>query len=199
MTQNKKIIAITGGIGSGKSAVLACVRDMGYATVSADEIAREIYGDERVLAETRIVFPDCVQGDAVDRKKLAETVFSDARARRRLEEITHPAIMKKLFARAYAGDGDIVFAEVPLLFEGGYAPQFDGVIVVMRPLRARIQAVTARDGLSEQEVLRRMQNQFDYEKNPLSGHTVLWNDGDLAALRDKTERILHEIFHIGHR
>ena len=195
MKQSKRLIAVTGGIGSGKSAVLEHLRSLGFATVSADAIARGIYEDEEVLGKTREAFPDCV-GDTVDRKKLAAVVFADEEARKRLEAITHPAIMCRLFAQALACRGNVVFAEVPLLFEGGYASMFDGVIVVLRPLASRLAAVMRRDGLTEAEAMARIRNQRDYEKNPPIGHTVLYNDGDLAALNEQTERILHEVFRI---
>ena len=196
MKRSKKLIAVTGGIGSGKSAVLEHLRGLGFAVLSADAIARRIYEDKRVLRQVREAFPNCVCEGVVDRKKLAGAVFSDVRARQKLEAITHPAIMDRLFTQACSCAGDVVFAEVPLLFEGGYERLFDGVIVVMRPLASRVAAVIGRDGLTEQEVLARVQNQWDYEKNPPKGHTVLYNDGDLAALYKQTERILHEEFSI---
>ena len=89
--------------------------------------------------------------------------------------------------------GDAVFAEVPLLFEGGHEKGFDAVIVVMRGLQERVRAAAARDGCTEAEVQARVAGQFDYEKNLPCGHTVLYNDGDLAALEEKTGRAVHDI------
>ena len=85
-----------------------------------------------------------------------------------------------------------MFAEVPLLFEGGYQKDFDGVIVVLREKSARIGAVAVRDGLSEEEVERRIKNQFDYENKSIFEHTVLYNDGDLAKLREKVGSVLEK-------
>lgn len=193
MKRSKLRVAVTGGIGSGKSAVLRMIGEMGYPVFSADAIGRRIYEDDTVLRAVRARFPQCVRGDTVDRKALASVVFADPEALRALDGITHPAIMRRLFDAMDAAPGPIAFAEVPLLFESGTEGAFDRVVVIRRPLEARIRSVTERDGLTREEVLARMQNQFDYEKNPLDGHTVIENDSDLAALRAEVERVVHAI------
>lgn len=185
MKQSKRYIAVTGGIGSGKSVVLSVAEELGFPVFSADAIAREIYGDDEVLHAVQKAFPACVRNGEVLRAELAKKVFSDAGKLAALNAITHPAIMKRLRAAMDAADGDAVFAEVPLLFEGGYASQFDGVIVVLRPLEERIAALQVRSGMTREEALARIKNQFDYEKNRISGHTVLYNEGDLATFRQR--------------
>ena len=77
MKQNKVFVAITGGIGSGKSSALACIKSMGYPCFSADEFGRGIYKEKTVFEETARAFPHCIKAGEVDRKMLAETVFSD--------------------------------------------------------------------------------------------------------------------------
>ncbi len=191
MKQSKRYIAVTGGIGSGKSTVARLIGAMGYPVFSADAAARDIYSDPCVLAEVRRQFPACIRGGEVDRKALADVVFSDKAALRALDSITHPAIMRRLWDAMRAAQGRLVFAEVPLLLEGGYEDTFDGVIVVRRPREERIRAVIERDGLTREEVLSRMKNQFDYEKNPLNGHTVIENDGDVAALKAAVEQVVY--------
>lgn len=191
MKQSKRYIAVTGGIGSGKSTVARLIGAMGYPVFSADAAARDIYSDPCVLAEVRRRFPACIRDGEVDRKALADVVFSDKAALRALDSITHPAIMRRLWDAMRAAQGRLVFAEVPLLLEGGYEDAFDGVIVVRRPREERIRAVIERDGLTREEVLSRMKNQFDYEKNPLNGHTVIENDGDVAALKAAVEQVVY--------
>ena len=89
--------------------------------------------------------------------------------------------------------GEIAFAEVPLLFESGSAEQFDKVIIVMRSEELRTEAVMKRDGLTREAVAARIKNQYDYERNLNTGHTVLYNDGDISALKCKVVRIVNEI------
>lgn len=193
MKRSKWRVAVTGGIGSGKSAVLRMIGELGYPVFSADAIGRRIYEDDAVLRAVRAHFPQCVRGDTVDRKALANVVFADPDALRALDEITHPAIMRRLFDAMDAAPGPLTFAEVPLLFESGTEGAFDRVVVVRRPLEARIRSAAERDGLTREEVLARIQNQFDYEKNPLDAHTVIDNDRDLAALRAEVGRAVRAI------
>lgn len=193
MRQNKYCVAVTGGIGSGKSEVMKIIQTLGYPVFSADSVAHEIYDDKEVLEKTAQEFPDSVVGYKVDRQKLADLVFCDESKRKKLERITHPAIMRILFREMEQAGSDVVFAEVPLLFEGGYDKDFDAVIVVMRYLQKRIRSAAERDKVSEEKIILRIKNQFDYEKNNVSGHTVIYNDGDLASLTDQVKQVVHEI------
>lgn len=193
MKRNKIFVAVTGGIGSGKSSAAQMIGKMGYTVVSADRIAKNIYSEPKVLQAVKISFPDCVSESEVDRKLLAAEVFSDPMKLRRLEAITHPVIMRRLLSEMDKGKGQMVFAEVPLLFESGSESDFDEVIVLMRDREQRIASVKARDGLSDEEVISRIENQYNYEKNPIIGHTVIYNDGDLSALEKQVHRVVNEI------
>ena len=193
MKQNKRFIAITGGIGSGKSTVAQLLAKRGYPVFSADAAGKIVYEDGEVLSAVQNLFPQCVINGKIDRKLLSQTVFSDQKKLHTLEAVTHPAIMKTLRGQMESAEGSVVFAEVPLLFEGGLESDFDSVIVVMRDRAARLKAAAARDGVSENDILARIKNQFDYEKNPLTGHTVIYNDADLPALEIQLERVLHEL------
>ena len=87
----------------------------------------------------------------------------------------------------------IVFHEVPLLLENGFESRYDGVIVIYRNLEDRISSVITRDGLSKEEVLKRIKNQFDYENNDISAHTIIVNDGVKDNLTDKVKAVISEI------
>ena len=78
MKRNKRFVAITGGIGSGKSTVAKIIAEMGYPVFSADTVARGIYSDSEVYKKVAEYFPDCLSDTGVDRKKLAAAVFSDS-------------------------------------------------------------------------------------------------------------------------
>lgn len=98
-------IAITGGIGSGKSAVAAVIRRSGYKVVSADEAYRRISGRADYLSAVKKLFPDAVKGEppALDRAVLAAEVFADGKKRAALNELAHPLIMKEMFEEAKGG------------------------------------------------------------------------------------------------
>ena len=192
MKRNKLYVAVTGGIGSGKTTVLQILKDLGYPAVSADAEAREIYGDEEILEKVRALFPACFENGILRREKLAAFVFSDEKLLQKLNEITHPVIMQKVFQAMDRAESKIVFAEIPLLFEGNYQSLFDKVIVVMRNMEDRIRAVAERDGLSRTQILARIKKQCDYEKNYFSGHTVIYNNGDISSLKEQVVRIVNE-------
>ena len=101
--------------------------------------------------------------------------------------------MRELLKRAGDAEGEIVFCEVPLLFENGFESLFSGVIVVMRSLTERINAVMARSGLNEKDVLARIQAQFDYSSIDLGSYYVIENNGDMDELRKKVKKILQNI------
>ena len=193
-SNGKTYVAVTGGIGSGKSTVIKMIGERGLHVYSADEAARNIYDDPLVKAKVRTVFPECFSGDVPDRKKLAEEVFADRNKLERLNNITHPAIMEKLFVQAESDSDRVIFFEIPLLFESGYEGRFDKVIVVMRDKSLRINSVMRRDGLSEEQVKARIANQIDYEKIQKTAHTIIYNNGDLPSLRNRVNGILDEIF-----
>ena len=190
--QNKTLkIALTGGIGSGKSTVLEILRAEGYPVFSCDEIYRNLQTDGAFLSQLEDVFQGVVQDGVLNRRKLADTVFGDAEALKKLNTLTHPLIMQRLHSEM--DEYPIAFAEVPLLFESGRQGEFDGVFIVYRPIDERITAVCRRDNVSEAELLRRIKNQADYEKIIQEGHTVIYNDGNFVNLKEKVLSALEKI------
>lgn len=191
---SKKFIAVTGGIGSGKSTLLGLFKAAGYPIFGADEIYSELLkNDDFVRSVSLSVGVEPLKTDNViklDREKIAEKVFSDGDLLKKLNDVTHGAIMTEMQNRAKRED-KTVFFEVPLLFEGGYEKLFDLVIVVKRSDENRIKAVEIRDGKTKEKVQKIIKNQFDYSKIIEDGHTIIVeNDGDLSALKVNAEKIL---------
>ena len=192
MKQSKKI-AVTGGIGSGKSTVMKIIAGKGYPIFSCDEIYSQLTSDSDFLNILRHSFGDILNSDGtLDRKKLSEIVFNNPAKLAELDKITHPAIYKEMFRMADEAGG-ICFCEVPLLFESGAESLFDGVIIVMRNEEQRIKSVTARDKLPEQDVKKRISNQFDYNSADFAMYYVIHNNGDLSELEWQTEEIIKKI------
>ena len=192
MKQSKKI-AVTGGIGSGKSTVMKIIAGKGYPIFSCDEIYSQLTSDSDFLNILRHSFGDILNRDGtLDRKKLSEIVFNNPAKLAELDKITHPAIYKEMFRMADEAGG-ICFCEVPLLFESGAESLFDGVIIVMRNEEQRIKSVTARDKLPEQDVKKRILNQFDYNSADFAMYYVIHNNGDLSELEWQTEEIIKKI------
>ncbi len=157
-------IAITGGIGSGKSQVAKFIKALGFSVFSCDEIYKDVILSREYVAQVKEDFPECIVENQIDRKTLAQIVFSDAKRREALNAIAHPLIMQKLDKEMGRAPTTLVFAEVPLLFEGNHQDLFNFVLVVERDIEKRIESVKKRDGLSDEEILQRIQSQFDYSK-----------------------------------
>lgn len=185
-----KKIAITGGIGSGKSLVAEMLRSMGYPVFSCDEIYKEIIESSVYVQKIKENFPEVIDDNgAINKKRLAERVFSDTESRKTLNALAHPLIMEKLLFYMNESTENLVFAEVPLLFEGDYQNLFDYILVLIRPIPERMKAVQLRDGISQKEIIRRMDAQFDYTSKQAckyleqSNVTVIENNGDKNNLK----------------
>lgn len=158
-----KKIAITGGIGSGKSLACQWLADNGYPVFSCDTIYKEVIVSPSYVAAVEKQFPLAVFQGEIDRKKLGNIVFQNPTALKKLNEISHPLIMQELEKKINAQTAELVFAEVPLLFEGHFENRFDYIIVITRNKQSRIQQIMQRDGLSLDEAQERMAAQFDYD------------------------------------
>ncbi|MBO5712648.1 MAG: dephospho-CoA kinase [Clostridia bacterium] len=189
----KKVYGITGGIGSGKSVVSSIIKGLGYTVFSADEVYTNLLktGDfsKQIYTLLGLQFNS---EKGFNRKEVASVVFNDKNKLKVLNTFTHDKVMAELM-RLNANEKGVIFNEVPLLFEGGYQNMYDGVIVVYRNLEDRINAVVNRDNISQEEVLKRIKNQFNYENNDISAHTIIVNDGVYENLVDNVKAVISEI------
>lgn len=194
MKRNNIKIAVTGGIGSGKTTVCNLIKEKGYPVFSCDEIYAELLSSGKLTADIVKTFGDGVLNGSggIDRKKLANCVFNDEKKLQILNEITHPKIFEEMFARA-ENYGGTVFFEVPLLFEGGYQKLFDNVIVVLREEDERILSVKLRDNISDEEVKKRIDNQFNYDNADFAQYYVIHNRGKIGDLSGVIDEILLKI------
>lgn len=181
-------IAVTGGIGSGKSVALAIIEKLGYKTVSFDEIYSDLLNDEKFvmeICEKFSVMPLLSDNGKkiLDRKALSEIVFKDKNALKKLNDFTHGRIFEKAFS-LYRNE-KIVFYEVPLLFEGNYQGRFDKVFVIMRDKEERIKSAAMRDDCPPDKIIQKINSQINYDNSDFSLHTIIVNDGDLEKFQNK--------------
>ena len=190
-----KVVALTGGIGSGKSLVANYFFTLGAEVLDADQISRQVIergtpGFDEVVA----TFGDSVLKDGeINRRALGEIIFADPEKRKALEAIIHPKVQQALAtARKALGENEILIYEIPLLVETGAADRFDQVITVEAPLEARIERLKKR-GLHQSEIEKRIASQATPEQRISVANTVIDNDGDEEELLRKVEAIWEEL------
>lgn len=189
------VVALTGGIGAGKSTVAQNFAELGALVIDADQLARmAIERGSDGFAEVLLRFGDDIilNGD-IDRKKLAEIVFSDEAARKDLEKIIHPRV-QAIFADAVADldHDDILIYEIPLLVETDAAEKFDYVITVEADLDLRI-ARLLKKGLYISQIEKRMAAQATQESREAIADHVIRNDGDEDSLLRQVENLWESV------
>ncbi len=197
------VYGLTGGIGSGKSAVADLLEQYGIPVVSADELARVVVarGSEG-LASVVEAFGTGVLDERgeLDRRKMAGVVFQDPTKRQQLEAILHPRIRERfeqvLDAIEKSGHAVAVY-EVPLLFEKNLQSDMKAVILVTADEAIRILRVCARDGVTEAEVRARMSVQLPEDVKRRRADYVIVNDGDQDSLRREVEFLLARFLRVG--
>ncbi|MBN9606984.1 MAG: dephospho-CoA kinase [Actinomycetales bacterium] len=157
------LVALTGGIASGKSTIARRLAEHGAVVVDADQVARDVVAPgEPALAEIAEAFgPGVIAADgSLDRAALGAIVFSDPEGRARLNAITHPAVLERstrLFAEAGRADPEaVVVYDIPLLVEAGRADEFDLVVLAHAPAEVRRERLVDLRGMSPEEADRRI-------------------------------------------
>ena len=186
-----KVIAMTGGIGAGKSTVAQFFSELGANVVDADHLARiAIERGSEGFDEVVARFGETIlaNGD-INRKALAEIVFSDPDSKRDLEDIIHPRV-QKLFAQAVIDNepaGNLIY-EIPLLVETDAANKFDFVVTVEADEELRIERLLAR-GMFISDIKARLANQAPSKARIDIADAVIVNDGDEDHLLRQVENL----------
>jgi dephospho-CoA kinase len=187
-------VALTGGVGSGKSTVGRLFAERGAVVIDADVIAREIVepGTPGLAAIGARFGASLVRPDGtLDRAGLAAIVFADPAALADLNAITHPLVaIRSRQLMAEVADGRICIYEVPLLVEGGplRVADFDQVVVVEAPLPVRLSRLAER-GLPPDDARARIAAQATDEQRRAVADAVIVNSGDLAALGARVDEV----------
>ena len=185
------IVALTGGIGSGKTMVGEIFAELGALVVDSDQLAREVVergskGFDLIVTE----FGDEIlkNGD-LDRAALASLIFKDPKKRAKLEEITHPLI-RQSFAKivSSAGSDSIIINQIPLLVESKHDYKFDHVITISVPEKIRTERLIKR-GLTLTQIEQRMKAQATDAEREVISDTVIVNDKSEQELLAQVEKV----------
>lgn len=179
------LIAITGGIGSGKSVVSKMLTSMGYPVYDCDSHAKALMdkSEEIKLRLCNEVLSDCVIEGKIDRKRLAEKVFKDKEALNRLNQIVHSSVRIDLMTWSRLNQSEIQFVETAILYQSGVDEMVDQVWDVDAPLDLRIERVMKRNSMSREDVIDRITSQEEFVPEKLHHAIVrLINDGTQPML-----------------
>ena len=158
-----KIIGLTGGIGSGKSTVLKLFKNLGVNTYSADISAKKLVNSDQTLINLiKKSFGKNIYNDNIlDSKKLSKIVFGNVEKLQLLNSIIHPAVALDFKNFTERNNDKYIVKEAAIIFETNSEKNYDKIILVKSPFKDRIKRVMKRDGLSKEEVIKRMNNQLD--------------------------------------
>jgi dephospho-CoA kinase len=189
-----KLIGITGGIGSGKTTLANHLVKLGYPVYFADKEAKRISESEAITSQIVNQFGSFILvNGAIDRAALAEMVFKDPKALKKLNQIIHPAVAKDFQEWLDRNSTyPIVFKEAAILFESGSYKYCDAVITITAPKEERIKRVAQRDRLSTDEIENRMARQWsDEDKIKLSNYVIV--NENLEKAIQELESILKKL------
>ena len=201
-------IGITGGISTGKSSLVECLREIleertpqrGVPTMAAffdaDLSARELADKDpevRGLIEKEFGAGIYSEGGDLNRKQVRSIVFADADKKRALEQILHPRIRRQwsLEAERHRNSDKLFFADIPLLYETGGETLCDRVVVVACSRRVQLERLMKRMGLDEAAAQQMIFSQMPLAEKIARADHVIWNNGGLAELKEQARLLVN--------
>ncbi len=182
----KKIIGLTGSMGSGKSTVASIIRER-FPVLDCDEVNRNLLkkgnaGYEALLSNGLIFLDE--EGE-IDKKKMASAIFSDEDLRKKSESILHPLIFEEMEKWISEQRTPLIFIEMPLLFESSAQGHFDEIWCVISDSDIALERLQKGRNISPEEALARWKAQFDPEYKRAHSEVVIFNNGSLEELREQ--------------
>ena len=191
------LIAIAGGVGTGKSYVADLFRAKGAKVISADEINRAMLKEPRYLRRLKEIFPDAVKDGVADKQAIRNLIFNDAHAREKLNALAHPAIRDRIL-EIYQKEGGTLFVEMPLLIGSGMQGMFDAVIAVVCSRALRAERVARRDGISAESAYKMIDAQQEEDAVSSIADELIVNDGDGYAVCKRVDELWKRYERSGH-
>ncbi|MGB5228231.1 dephospho-CoA kinase [Eudoraea sp.] len=181
-----KIIGLTGGIGSGKTTVAKLFKELGVPVYNSDLRAKKLMKNSKEIrtAVMDLLGKDSYVLERLNKKYIADKVFNNKELLQKLNEIVHPAVRNDFLRWVKSRKAAYVIQEAAILFENNSYSNFDKIILVKAPKQVRLERIIARDNGAKEEILARMENQWDDSKKmPLSDYIIENIDLDQTKLQ----------------
>lgn len=191
----KKVIGITGSIATGKSSVSNYIKSKGYVVIDSDELVHKLYLKDGILYNKLIsYFGESIKGiDQIDRNALRNIVFNDMNKLQALNSITHPIIFDELKKVIESLNVDLIFIDVPLLFEAGFEKLCDKVVVVYTNIDIEIKRLMKRDNINKDEAYLKISKQIGIEAKAKRADYVIDNSRDFNNTKKQIDELLERI------
>lgn len=182
--KSKRLVAITGGIGSGKSVVSAILRIMGYSVYDCDSRAKNLMNTNKDIKNDLISSfgVDCISEDGkINAQYISSIVFKDKTALLKINSIVHPRVKDDILLE-YLNNQGVMFVETAILLQSNLLDIIDEVWLVDAPENVRIKRVMLRNSMNAEDVKRRIKSQGGQDYSKLQNLCPIINDGDSAIL-----------------
>jgi dephospho-CoA kinase len=177
-------IGLTGGIGSGKSVVSSLLEVMNIPVYVADTESKRLTDASPLIRSrlTALLGESIYREGLLDRKRLASCIFNDPEMLKRVNEAIHPEVNRHFLAWVEQQRAGVCAIETAILFESGFHRDVDVAVMVEAPLELRIGRTALRDGVSREDVVRRINNQWPDEVKKKQADYIICNDGRHALI-----------------
>ncbi|MCD6176241.1 MAG: dephospho-CoA kinase [Candidatus Cloacimonetes bacterium] len=187
------LIALTGGIASGKSIVSKWFSDHNFSVFDADKIGHELFDEQYFINKIKDLFgKEIIVNGSIDRAKLGKIIFDSVDKRKQLNNLLHPEIRKRMQHIVDASSQNILIFEIPLLFENGLQKAFDLTINISAQNKIRIKRIIERDKITEIEAQKRINSQMsEFDKQNLADINIVNEEGNDELNLQLQKLILH--------
>ncbi len=180
------IIGLTGGIGSGKTTAAEVFKKLGIPVYNSDEEAKKLMNtDTTIINKLKMIFGYDIYdtNNLLNKKKLSALIFNNKDKLNTVNSIVHPVVKKHFSKWVNKQNAPYLIKETAILFESGIDKDVDKIITVTAPIQLRINRVKQRDSISEEEVIKRINNQFDDEYKIKKSDFIIKNDNKELIIR----------------
>lgn len=191
------ILGLTGSFGSGKTTVSDMLEEKGACVIDADDISHQVTkpGSEGLEQIKKVFGNDFIKSDgSLDRKKMALHVFSNEQALRKLENIIHPLVEKRMMKKIEENRGHpLIVLTIPLMFEAGFEKMADKTVTVTVSPETRIERIRSSRNMSRQDIERRLENQLPQEEKSKRSDFIINNNGSLEETKRQLDGLISKL------